>query len=223
MTLANATRVGDEVVFVGAAHRSGGHSTTGTAVALAYETATDAWRVLPEPPLSPQSSDIVEAAGRDRSRGTTAGTRLSGFRPRTVGEGWGSRWSHGECYVSGVAAGASVLAWNCGYPDAWYPEVGWRDVEGAPAGDVPVAGAVDRDVGLGGGGRNRGDRRAGRHPRARRARHDGQRDAPAHLWAWRPPEDPPPRVVTAGDAREVVARFLSAWYPGYEPYLPTFA
>ena len=64
MNLANAAWASDEVVFLGAALDLGNHSTTPTAVALAYRPATDAWRVLPTPPLSPQASDITAVGGR---------------------------------------------------------------------------------------------------------------------------------------------------------------
>jgi hypothetical protein len=131
---------------------------------------------------------------------------------------------HGECYVHGVAIRDAVFAWNCGIPDAWYPGLGWTDVEGGPmdrqaeidetfvgsqgravpAGSVAVVEQVDNV-------------RDGRNLTI------GAADAPMHLWVWRPLTAPPsPPAPGRDDAEYVATNFLLAW-GGYEPYLPTLA
>ena len=115
-----------------------------------------------------------------------------------------------------------MLAWNCGYPDAWSPSLGWVDVEGGPAFDVPVdavVGSLGRLVAAG--------------PVAVLEHVDNLKEdgniyigssyAPVHLWIWRPPTSPElAPITTAEDAENLVADFLVAWL-GYETYLATLA
>jgi hypothetical protein len=222
MTLANAVWTGSEMVVVGAALDPGNRSTTPTAVAQAYDPATDSWRRLPDPPLSPQASESVwfddEVLawdyGSDSARYLPSEDRWQGLGKLPL--------DHGECYVEGAAVEGAVFAWNCGYPDAWYPGAGWVDVEGGPAFDVPVSqvtGMSGRAIGA--------DTVAIVEQVDNVERGEqitiGSPEAPIHLWAWRPSTTPPqPRPTTRQDAETLVSNFVHAW-DGYEPYLPTLS
>jgi hypothetical protein len=224
MNLANDVWTGTEFVVVGSELNDRNIAETPTAIALGYNPATDTWRRLPDPPLSPQASEAVWF--QDRLVAWDYGADSAQYLPAE------DRWQglgrlpldHGECYVHGVAIEAAVFAWNCGVPDAWYPGLGWADVAGGPQ-DVQLA--IDETIPYSQG-------------RAIAARsvvvieqvdnvwvndnlHIGSSEAPMHLWVWRPlsaPELPPP--PTREDAEYLVARFLSAW--GWsETYLPPMA
>lgn len=224
MNLADAVWTGKEVVAVGSELDNRNIAETGIAITLAYDPETDTWRRLPDAPLSPQSSEAVLFEGRVLA--WDYGADSAQFLPAE------DRWQglgrlpldHGECYVDGIALDQAVFAWNCGIPDAWYPGLGWTNVDGGPparqaevdetypgsqgraiaAGDVAVVEQVDNiwvDKNL----------------------HIGSSEAPMHLWIWRPltsRELPPP--PTAEDAEYLIANFLIAW-GGYETYLPTLA
>jgi hypothetical protein len=222
MTLANAVWTGTEMVVVGAALDPGNRSTTPTAVAQAYDPPTDTWRRLPDPPLSPQASETVWFGdevvawdyGSDSARYLPSEDRWQGLGKLPL--------DHGECYVGGVAVQGALFAWNCGYPDAWYPGVGWSDVEGGPAFDVPVSevtGMLGRVIAA--------DAVAVVEQIDNVERGEqiivGSSDAPMHLWAWRSSATPPqPRPVTRQDVETLVSNFVYVW-DGYEPYLPTLA
>jgi len=222
VNLANAVWTGEEVIVVGSELNSRNIAETGTAIALAYRPDTDTWRRVPDPPLSPQASEAVWFEGRVIA--WDYGADSAQYLPDE------DRWQglgrlpldHGECYVHGVSIDGAVVAWNCGYPDAWYPQIGWADVEGGPAFDVPVdavVGSLGRLVGA-------GPVAVLEHVENLKKDgnlHIGSPEAPVHLWIWRPltsPELPPP--ATAEDAEYLVANFLFAWL-GYETYLPTLA
>jgi hypothetical protein len=224
MSLANAVWSGEELIVVGSELDNRNVAETATAIALAYNPATDAWRQLPDAPLSPQASEAVWFQGRvfgwdyaaDSAQYLPTEDRWQGLGRLPL--------DHGECYVGGVAIDEAVFAWNCGIPDAWYPGVGWTNVEGGPrarqaevdetyvgshgravaAGSVAIVEQVDNiwvDGNL----------------------HIGSTEAPMHLWIWRPvasPELPPP--ASTDDAEYLVARFLIVWSEA-EPYLPTLA
>ena len=225
VNLANAVWTGEEVIVVGSELNDRNIAETGTAIALAYRPATDTWRRLPDPPLSPQASEAVWFDGRVIA--WDYGADSAQYLPEE------DRWQglgqlpldHGECYVHGVSIEGAVFAWNCGIPDAWYPSLGWTNVEGGPparqleidetylgshgramaAGTVAVVEQVD-------------------NMRVDNNLHIGSSEAPVHLWIWRPPASPelPPRA-TAEDAEYLVARFLVAWSHELDPYLPTLA
>lgn len=223
VNLANAVWNGDEVVVVGSELNARNIAETPTAIALAYRPETDSWRRLADPPLSPQASEAVGYEGNviswdygaDSARYLSAQDRWQALGPLPL--------DHGECYVHGVAIRGAVFAWNCGIPDAWYPGVGWTDVEGGPparqaeidetfigsqgraiaAGSVAVIEQVDNVL----DGRNLTI---------------GASDAPMHLWVWRPLTAPQPPAPDRDDAEHEVSNFLLAW-GGTEVYLPTLA
>lgn len=223
MNLANAVRTGDEVVVVGSELNDRNIAETRTAIALAYRPETDTWRRLPDPPLSPQASEAVAFEGR-----VLAWDYLADSARYLPGE---DRWQglgrlpldHGECYVHGVAIEDTVFAWNCGIPDAWYPGVGWTDVEGGPAArqaeiDETFIGSQGRAVAAGSVAvvEQVDNVRDGRDLTI------GASDAPMHLWVWRPLAAPRPPAPDRDDAEYAVTNFLLAW-DGYEVYLPTLA
>jgi hypothetical protein len=185
MSLANAAWTGSQVIVEGSALDRGNHATTNTAVAEAYDPAADAWRELPAAPLSPQASEalwfqgavVAWDYGSDSARFLPDQDRWQGLGKLPL--------DHGECYVEGVALRDAVFAWNCGYPDAWYPTAGWLDVTGGPAGELPLtdvittygrayaAGEVAIIWNIENEKRN-GDLLI------------GSSSAPQHLWVWRP-------------------------------------
>ncbi len=224
VNLAKAVWTAAEVVVVGSEINRRNIAETPTAIALGYDPVVDTWRRLPDPPLSPQASEAVWF--RDRLIAWDYGADSVQYLPAE------DRWqglgrlplTHGECYVDGVAIETVVFAWNCGVPDAWYPDLGWVDVVGGPqdvqtaisdtapfsegraiaAGTVVVVEQIDNiwiDHNL----------------------HIGSPEGPMHLWVWRPPTAPePPPPPTREDAEYLVARFLTAW--GWsETYLPPMA
>lgn len=224
VNVANAVWTGEEVVVVGSELDNRNIAETRTAIAIAYRPDADTWRHLPDPPISPQASEVVWFQGgviawdynADSAEYLPAQDRWQGLGRLPL--------DHGQCYVHGVAIEQAVFAWNCGIPDAWYPGLGWTDVQGGPperqleidetiasshgravsAGSVVVVEQVDNiwvDDSL----------------------HIGSSEGPMHLWVWRAltsPDLPPP--PTRNDAEYAVARFLGAW-GGFETYLPTLA
>ena len=217
-----AVWTGSEMVVVGAELDGGNHASTGTAVAEAFNPATNTWRSLPDAPLSPQASEALWfdgevfawVYGSDSARYLPAEDRWQGLGKLPL--------DHGECYVNGVSLESAVLAWNCGYPDAWYPDAGWSDVSGGPAGQLPVTRVI------------------GTYGRAYAAGSvaivwnldnverngvpvTGSSDGRQHLWVWRPTSNPPaPPQPTKEDAEELATNFVVAWVR-YETYLPTLA
>ncbi|HYJ60410.1 MAG TPA: hypothetical protein VE032_02970 [Actinomycetota bacterium] len=186
LTLANGIWTGEEMIVVGAALQPGNHATTPTAVAEAYSPSTDSWRVLQDPPLIPQSTEVVMLGDR-----IVAWDYVGGGAEYAADT---DRWREvdgppdsGECYVEGVATRGAIFAWQCGRPDAWYPDVGWQDAVGGPApepradgpypiageafaaGDVVVVEQVDNLI------------------RDGEVVSIGDPEARAHLWAWRAP------------------------------------
>jgi hypothetical protein len=222
LSLADAVWTGTEVVAIGSALDAGNHATTNTAIAESYSPAADSWRRLPDAPLSPQASSAVwfddEIVawdyGSDSARFLVTEDRWQGLGKLPL--------DHGECYVAGVAVADAVFAWNCGYPDVWYPATGWFDVTGGPAPDVPVTeihGSVGAAVAAGSVAvvwqvdtvQSTGGTIV------------GGSDAPEHIWAWRPAAQPPePSPPTEQDADTVADNFLLAW-AGYQTYLATLA
>lgn len=213
VNLANAVWTGREVVVVGSELNRRNWAETPTAIALGYDPKTDTWRRLPDPPLSPQASEAVRF--QDRLIAWDYGADSAQYLPAE------DRWQglgrlpldHGQCYVHGAAIETAVFAWNCGIPDAWYPDLGWVEVPGGPqdvqraidetirssdgrsipAGSVAVVEQVD-NVWMG------------------NSLHIGSPEAPMHLWAWRPPSAPElPPPPTREDAEYLVVRFLDAW------------
>ena len=127
--------------------------------------------------------------------------------------------------MEGAPVGEAVFAWNCGYVDAWYPGFGWRNVEGGPAASVPLTEGV---IGSSGWTEGAGSvaivGNVENIVRGDQVISWGNPDAPAHLWAWRPPSEPPSAVpVTPTDVEWAVNGFVGAWGPGYDPYLATYA
>jgi hypothetical protein len=222
VTSGHAVWTGTAVVVVGSALDTGNHATTSTAVAEAYTPSTDTWRTLPSPPLSPQASAAVWFQGNvlgwdyasDSATFLTDEARWQGLGTLPLDDA--------ECSVEGVAVDDAVFAWNCGYPDAWYPGVGWSDVTGGPAPDVPVT----RVIGTYGSATSAGP--VAIVYEADTVSQDGRTyvgldAAPQHLWVWRPASDPPaPRPPTKDDAERIANNFISAWDRG-DPYLPTLA
>jgi hypothetical protein len=184
-----------------------------TAITLAYDPQTDTWRRLPDAPLSPQSSEAVLFEGHILA--WDYGADSAQFLPAE------DRWQglgrlpldHGECYVDGVAIDRAVLAWNCGIPDAWYPGLGWTNVDGGP----PARQAEIDETYLGSQGRAIAAGSVALVEQVDNARVDknlniGSSEAAAHLGIWRPltsPELPP--APAADGAEYLVTNFLSAW------------
>ena len=189
MNLADAVWSGEEVVAVGSELDNRNIAETGNAITLAYDPETDTWRRLPDAPLSPQSSEAVLFEGHVLA--WDYGADSAQFVPGK------DRWQglgrlpldHGECYVDGVAIDGAVLSWDCGYPDAWYPDAGWVDVEGGPAFDVPV------DAIVGSQGRLVAAGSVAVVESVENVKEDGtvyigSSDAAVHLWIWRPSPSP---------------------------------
>lgn len=224
LNLANAVWTGREVVVVGSELNRRNWAETPTAIALGYDPATDAWRRLPDPPLSPQASEAVWFGdrlvawdhGADSAQYLPAEDRWQGLGRLPLG--------HGECYVHGVAIETAVFAWNCGIPDAWYPDLGWVDVPGGPqdvqlAIDERISASLGRAVAA-------GSVVVVEQVDNLRVEHNlyiGSAEAPMHLWIWRPPSAPElPPPPTREDAEYLVAEFLLAWQVS-EAYLPPMA
>jgi hypothetical protein len=224
MNLGNAVWTGREVVAVGAQLDAGNHSTTRTAIAVAYSPTTDSWRRLPDPPLSPQASEVVAYDGRVIGWDYN-GDSAQYFPDEDRWQGLGKLpLDHFECYVHGVAIEGAVLSWDCGYPDAWYPSAGWWvDVEGGPAFDVPadrIVGSLGRVVAGGSVAVVENVENVQENGNTI----IGSSKAPVDLWIWRPlssPASPPP--PTADDAVNLVSDFLLAWNGYQTTYLPTLA
>ena len=222
MSLANAVWTGSQVIVVGSALDPGNHATTNTAVAEAYDPVADAWRQLPPAPLSPQASEAVWFSGEvvawdygsDSARFIPDQDRWQGLGKLPL--------DHGECYVEGVALRDAVFAWNCGYPDAWYPAVGWSDVMGGPGGELPVTtvvGTYGRSYSAGSVAIVWNLDNVERNGNVE----SGSWGARQRLWVWRPDPSPPtPSQSTWEDAENLTDNFLVAWL-GYETYLPTLA
>lgn len=130
---AEALWTGSELVVLGARLDGGNQSRTRTAVALAYDPDSNAWRTLRAPRLSPQASSLA-LAGRTiiawdyelravrYERSTNQWAELPDLPLRAS-----------ECYPETLRLGAVVLAWYCGR-GALYAEGsrGWKAVPAAP-------------------------------------------------------------------------------------------
>jgi hypothetical protein len=95
--------------------------------------------------------------------------------------------NHRECYVGGAAIEEAVFAWNCGMPDAWYPSLGWTNVEGGP----PARQAEVDETYVGSQGRAVAARSVAVVEQVDNIwidenLHIGSSEAPMHLWIWRP-------------------------------------
>lgn len=223
VNLASAVWTGREVVVVGSEIDSRNRATTVTSIAMAYDPAADAWRRLPDPPVSAQTAAAAYIDDRIiawESYSPAAAEYVPAedrWRSLDTGELTGS-----ECYAEGASIPDTLVTWDCGWPAAWFAETSsWVRI-GAPApdledsfslglahaaGSVVVAEHVE-SISDEGGGVSVGSPRA-----------------PAHLWLWRPPEVAPSYVASpsAHDARDLVDRFMSSWGPGWQAYLLSMA
>ena len=225
LNLVDAAWDGSEMILVGALLDRGNRATTWTARAMAYDPAIDAWRTLPDPPISPQTSAVSFVDGRI----VAWDSYVPGAAEYVAAE---NRWrsldasalrANDVCYTDGVALDRVIASWTCGHPAVWFPQssswgevdppilaedpalqFGWASV--TAAGTTAIVEQVETTS-------------AGGEP------YLGDPGAPVHLWAWRPPSvPPPPRPVDADEANMITGRFLSAWVePGEAPYLPVLA
>jgi hypothetical protein len=103
-----------ELVIYGAWLDGGNHSRTPDARGIAYNPATDRWRVLRSFSLSPQASSV--AAAGDSLLAWDYLLSAASYNPRT------DRWTRlprlplraAECYPSSATLGRVVFAWYCG-------------------------------------------------------------------------------------------------------------
>lgn len=225
MNLADAVWTGKEMIVIGSDLDGRNVSRTPTAMAEAYDPATDTWRRLPDPPISPQTSALAFVGGRViawEAYSPSSAEYLPGedrWRSLDTGDLRG-----GECYAQGATIGDIVFTWNCGSPAAWYartsswvdavpplpatdtrPAFSWAGV--TAAGSAVVVDQVETVVDQSG------------------SPYLGSPDAPVHLWLWRPPSLPlvSTRVPNADDATNLVSNFVGAWSRDIRPYLPVYA
>ena len=149
-TDATAMWTGEEFVVVGAALHGGNFPETPTAIAAAYDPATDTWRELPPSPLDPNSNTAVWTG--DRIIGVDYGHVTAAYDPQT------DAWTElgplpGQQCEGGLARARAAQGWvlvsDCGTiavlppgttewsvlettPDAYYARV-------VPAGDAVLA------------------------------------------------------------------------------------
>jgi hypothetical protein len=222
VSLADATWTGSEVVVVGSEMDRRNRATTRTSVAAAYDPGRDAWRRLPDPPVSAQTAAIEWVDGRllawEGYSPAAAEYLPDEDRWRSIDSG---DLEGGECYASGVIVSRSVLTWDCGEPAAWFSETStWARL--AP----PLLGRTDQNFSLG-VEIDGGSVAVIEHFETIEedgVPHIGLTNAPRHLWVWKPSQAPVlPAAVTTGDAENLVDSFLSDWQPGWEIYLPTLA
>ena len=157
MNLGDAAWTGREMIVVGAQLDGNNASETDYAVGLAYDPSEDAWRVLPEHPVSPQSSSIAWL-GRKLfvwdyvPRGAVYDPPRDAWRSLTP-----MPLDPSECYARTAVAEGVALAWYCGQGAEFFSaSEAWRrmptppgDVYGDPVGTGPVvlfAGAAHESV-----------------------------------------------------------------------------
>jgi hypothetical protein len=225
LNLVDAAWNGSEMVLVGALLDRGNRATTRTARAMAYDPAADTWRTLPDPPISPQTSAVAFVDGRV----VAWESYTPGAAEYVASE---NRWrsldvsalrANDVCYTDGVVVDRVIASWTCGHPAVWFPQTsGWGEVAPPIVADDPAlqfGWASMTPAGTTAIVEQTETTRVGGEP------YLGDPEAAVHLWAWRPPAEPPvPRPVGADEANIVTARFLSAWVePEEAPYLPVLA
>ncbi len=223
LNLGDAVWTGETMVVIGSEVDRRNHASTRTSIAMSYDLGEDAWRRLPDPPVSSQTAATAFSDGRlvafEGYSPASAEYLADEDRWRSLAHG---DLEGGECYAEGVTVPGVLFTWDCGDPIAWFAETSsWVRLDpvpipraareyafGAPAtaGTAVVVEQVET-------------------VRQDGAPHVGSSDAPIHLWLWRPPAVAPASSFVPGlqDAENLVGGFLSDWYPGWEVYLPTVA
>ena len=131
LTDATAVWTGREMIVFGAALHGGNFPETKTAIAAAYDPASDTWRRLPDSTLSPQASTAAWVG--DKLVAWDYGSRTATYDPRA------DEWSplpdvpldSGECTPESAAVGDWILGEYCGQLARYDPETGrWSDLTG---------------------------------------------------------------------------------------------
>jgi hypothetical protein len=226
MNFSDATWTGTQVVLVGSARTKQNYSTTPTALAQAYDPATDAWQQLASPPVSGQTSAVAWIDGR-LIAWDLYGPDAAEYLPKEAR--WRSIEMDGldgsECYASGVPVGDVLFTWNCGAPAAWFAATSaWSSLR------LPIQPAA-KGYGYGfGDGRAAGSAAVVEQIETIESNGEpslGSPNAPIRLWAWVPPEVAPDAAwqPTALDAEQAVDRFVgdlsNDWTAAYIPGMAT--
>jgi len=128
---------GEEVIIFGSRLGGGNGSDTMYARGLAYDPATDQWRVLPRYPLSPQASSVIWT-GKELVAWDYL-LEAATYDPAT------DRWQAlpdlpldaAECYPQSALTPAGPLAWYCEHGALLDSEARrWRVIRDPPQGDI---------------------------------------------------------------------------------------